>query len=131
MSARLEPGGSSETLRLRVALENEADGGVNFWDDPFRLLVGGEVLAPTSGLNVIVAGHATSEGTVTFSVPAGREARRAADEDSRDSGDIPLDFSGRAPGTPAAAGRGARGPSWRRSATRRVRSSLIRRCRRR
>ena len=27
MSARLEPGGSSDTLRLRVALENEGDGG--------------------------------------------------------------------------------------------------------
>jgi hypothetical protein len=103
MSARLEPGGSSETLRLRVALENEADGGVNFWDDTFRLLVGSEVLAPTSGLNVIVAGHATSEGTVTFSVPADAKRGVLRTKILETSGDIPLDFSGRAAGTPAAA----------------------------
>ena len=106
----LEPGGSSDTLRLRVALENESDGGANFWDDTFRLVVDGDVLAPNSGLNVVVASHATSEGAVTFSVPRGatRGILRATIWDS--TGDIPLDFSGRATGTPAPP-RAARGPS--------------------
>ena len=105
MSARIEPGGSSNTLRLRVALENNADGGVNFWDDLFRLVVDGDVLPPTSGLNVVVVGHATAEGTVTFSVPAGatRGVIRITAIDS--AGEIPLDFTGRPPaGGPAAAG---------------------------
>ena len=105
MSARLEPGGSSNTLRLRVALENDSDGGVNFWDDLFRLVIDGDVLPPNSGLNAIVAGHATAEGTVTFSVPAGatRGLVRITAVDS--AGEIPLDFTGRPPaGGPAAAG---------------------------
>jgi hypothetical protein len=100
MSARLEPGASSDTLRLRVALENESDGAANFWDNTFRLVVEGDVLSPNSHLNVLVDGHATSEGTVTFSVPSGtkRGVLRITILDT--AGEIPLDFSGRA-GTPA------------------------------
>jgi len=109
MSARLEPGGSSDTLRLGIALENETNGGANFWDDTFRLVVDGNVLAPNSHLNVLVHGHATSEGTVTFSVPSGtkRGVLRTTILDT--AGEIPMDFSGRAAGTPApSASRSAR-----------------------
>ena len=105
MSARLEPGGPTDTLRLRVVLEHDGNGGVNFWDDLFRLVIDGDVLPPNSGLNAIVVGHATAEGTVTFSVPAGatRGVIRITAIDS--AGEIPLDFTGRPPaGGPAAAG---------------------------
>jgi len=105
MSARLEPGGSSDTLRLRVALENDSDGGVNFWDDLFRLVIDGDVLPPNSGLNAIVAGHATAEGTVTFSVPAGATRGLVRITAGESAGEIPLDFTGRPPaGGPAATG---------------------------
>ena len=108
MSARLEPGGSSDTLRLRVALENESDGAANFWDDTFRLVVDGDVLAPNSFLNLLVASHATAEGAVTFSVPRGasRGILRATIMDS--TGDIPLDFSGSASAARPPASRSAR-----------------------
>ncbi len=97
MSARLEPSASSDTLHLRVALENEAAGGVNFWDDTFRLVVGADVIAPGSGLNVVVAGRSTSEGSVTFQVPRGVTSGRLRIAALRgSSGEIPLDFSGRA-----------------------------------
>ena len=101
MSARLEPGGSSDTLRLGIALENDAANGANFWDDTFRLVVDGNVLSPNSHLNVLVDGRATSEGTVTFSVPSGtkRGVLRITIVDT--AGEIPLDFSGRTAGTPA------------------------------
>ena len=108
MSARLEPGGSSDTLRLRMALENESDGAANFWDETFRLVIDGDVLAPNSGLNLYVVSHATSEGAVTFSVPRGarRGTLRATLMDS--TGDIPLDFTGGASATKAPATRSAR-----------------------
>ena len=108
MSARLEPGGSADTLRLRIALENDSEGGINFWDNTFRLLIGGDVLAPDSGLNLIVAGRATSEGVVTFAVPPGtrRGVVRITAVDS--TGEIPLDFTTRAAAGGAAASRSAR-----------------------
>jgi hypothetical protein len=96
MSARLEPGAPSDTLHLRVALENESAGGVNFWDDTFRLIVGGDTIAPSSNLNVGVAGRSTSEGVVRFHVPRGVTAGRLRISVRGSSGDIPLDFSGRA-----------------------------------
>jgi hypothetical protein len=102
MSAQLEPGGSSDTLRLLVRLENDTDGAAAFWDDSFRLLVAGHTLAPDSGLSVVVASRATSEGAVTFSVPSG--ARRGILRISalESAGEIPLDFSDRAAGLAAA-----------------------------
>ena len=108
MSARVEPGGSSDRLRLRIALENDSDGGVNFWDNTFRLVIGGDVLAPDSGLNLIVAGRATSEGEVTFVVPHGtrRGVVRITAVDS--TGDMPLDFTSRATAGSAAGSRSAR-----------------------
>ena len=86
---------------MRIALENDSDGAANFWDDTFRLVVDGNVLAPNSHLNVVVDGHATSDGIVTFSVPSGtkRGVLRTTIRDT--AGEIPLDFSGRAAGTPA------------------------------
>ena len=95
MSARLEPGSATDVLRLHVALENEGDGGVNFWDGSFRLVVGSDVLAPNSGLNLIVASRATSEGVVTFAVPAGTPRAVVRITAVESTGEIPLDFSGR------------------------------------
>jgi hypothetical protein len=100
MSARIEPGGSSDTLHLRVALDNTSDGGVNFWDDLFRLVVDGDVIAPVSRLNVVVAARATSEGTVTFVVPAGTRRAALRITAAESTGEIPLDLSARAAAAP-------------------------------
>jgi hypothetical protein len=108
MSARLEPGGSSDTLRLRIGLDNEADGGVNFWDNTFRLVVGGDVLAPNSNLNVGVAGRATSEGVVTFAVPPGTPRGVVRITAWESTGEIPLDFNSRATAGTATGSRSSR-----------------------
>jgi hypothetical protein len=107
MSARIEPGVPSDTLHLRVALDNTSDGGVNFWDDLFRLVVDGDVIAPISRLNVVVAARATSEGTVTFVLPAGTKRATLRITAAESTGEIPLDFSARAP-TAAPVARSAR-----------------------
>ena len=97
MSASLEQGGASDTLRARVALENAGDTAVNFWDDSFRLVVNGDPIAPISHLNTLVAGQAAAEGDVSFAVPPGTKAGLLRIGVLQTSGEIALDFSVRAP----------------------------------
>lgn len=59
---------------VRLDLEIKADvgdvlGGINFWDDGFRLTAGDDTYAPVSGLNETVAEDSTMSGTVSFVVP--------------------------------------------------------------
>ncbi|MFD1211307.1 hypothetical protein ACFQ36_04545 [Arthrobacter sp. GCM10027362] len=42
---------------------------MNFWDSTFRLDAGGDSIAPTSGLNELVAAGASKTGDVLFVVP--------------------------------------------------------------
>ncbi|NKX54185.1 hypothetical protein [Arthrobacter mobilis] len=42
---------------------------LNFWDSTFRLQIGGDSIAPVSGLNELVAGDSTKTGEVAFRVP--------------------------------------------------------------
>ncbi len=42
---------------------------MNFWDASFRLLAGDDLIAPTSGLNVLVAADSSATGKVVFVVP--------------------------------------------------------------
>jgi hypothetical protein len=108
MSARLEPGGSSDTLRLRIAVDNDMEGGINFGDNMFRLVAGGDTLAPNSNLSLVVAGRATSEGEVTFAVPPGTQRGVVRITALESTGEIPLDFRSRATAGPAAGSRRAR-----------------------
>jgi hypothetical protein len=56
-------------LSLSVRMTNHASYGANFWDDSFRVIVGGDIFAASGGLNELVAGEATRTGTVLFVLP--------------------------------------------------------------
>jgi hypothetical protein len=56
-------------LSLLLRMTNHRDYSDNFWDASFRLVVGDETYAPSSGLNELVAGGATGRGTVLFVFP--------------------------------------------------------------
>jgi hypothetical protein len=70
LSGGVTPHGSDSTVRLRFRFSNEGGYPANFWDSSFRLAVRGQVLAPTSGLNEVVADHSLQQGVVSFEVPA-------------------------------------------------------------
>jgi hypothetical protein len=56
-------------LSLLMRMTNHRDYSDNFWDASFRLVVGDDTYAPSSGLNELVAGGATGRGTVLFVFP--------------------------------------------------------------
>jgi hypothetical protein len=81
-------------LRLRVRVMNEGRNDVNFWDDSFRLaLGGGNVLSPTSGLNSVVPGHSLRYGIVTFRIPPRARVGTLRVATGQDTAQIPLDLS--------------------------------------
>jgi hypothetical protein len=80
-------------LRLRIRVMNEGRYDVNFWDDSFRLAVGGDVLSPTSGLNSIVPGRSLRYGIVTFRIPPRTKAGTLRIVNSQTSAQIPLELS--------------------------------------
>jgi hypothetical protein len=57
-------------LKLVVRMTNNGQYGANFWDRSFRLVVDGAARAPVGGLNDIVEGRSSGDGTVVFVVPA-------------------------------------------------------------
>ena len=67
---------------------------MGFWDDSFRLAIGGDVLSPTSGLNTIVPGNSLRYGIVTFRLrPQTRAGTLRVVGQRQESADIPLDLS--------------------------------------
>jgi hypothetical protein len=62
--------GNPSIVRLRFRFSNEGRNPANFWDNAFRLAIGGKVLAPVSGLNEVVEGHSLQQGIVRFDLPA-------------------------------------------------------------
>ncbi|MGA9522148.1 MAG: hypothetical protein WBV82_11820 [Myxococcaceae bacterium] len=56
------------TFTLRCINHDRFD--MNFWDATFRLRTGTDTLAPSSGLNVLVAADSSATGEVVFVVPA-------------------------------------------------------------
>jgi hypothetical protein len=80
-------------LRLRVRVMNFGRNDVGFWDDSFRLAVGGEVLSPTSGLNTLAPGNSLRYGIVTFRLRPQMRAGTLRIVNNQDSAEIPLDLS--------------------------------------
>jgi hypothetical protein len=70
ISGSVTPRGNVSEVRLRVRFSNEGNYPANFWDSSYRMLVGDQMLAPTSKLDELVAGHAFKDGIVSFDVPA-------------------------------------------------------------
>jgi hypothetical protein len=56
-------------LKFAVRVTNNSAYPLNFWDRSFRLLVGGAQRAPIGGLNDVVQGRSSGDGTVEFVVP--------------------------------------------------------------
>ena len=93
VSGNVIPHGDKSTIRLRVRVSNRSRYDANFWDASFRLAVGDQQLAPTSGLNELVPGNSIREGIVTFEAPA--SARKAVLQvvQQTDIAEVPLDLS--------------------------------------
>ncbi|HVQ15705.1 MAG TPA: toll/interleukin-1 receptor domain-containing protein [Vicinamibacterales bacterium] len=94
LSASVVPlGNGTSELRLRVRFSNEGRYDANAWDDSFRLVVGGNTLAPTSRLNELAHGHSLTQGIVTFEIPANAGKATLQVIEARRTGELPLDLS--------------------------------------
>jgi len=85
--------GDTPELRLRLRLMNSGRYDVGFWDDSFRLAVGGDVLSPTSGLNTSVPSNSLRYGIVTFRLRPQMRAGALRIVNRQETADIPLDLS--------------------------------------
>ena len=93
LSGSVTPRGETTVLSLRIRLLNDGRFDTNFWDATFLLDAGGEVLAPTSGLNELASRHTLKQGVIRFDVPAA--AKSAVFEVRLENGgtaDVPLDL---------------------------------------
>jgi hypothetical protein len=99
ISASLTPLGKTSTLRVRLRVSNEGHYDTNFWDASFRLAAGGQVLAPTSGLNEILPGRSIVQGIVTFDVPRDADSATLRILSQDKVGELPLSLrpTGRPP----------------------------------
>ena len=71
LSAQREPLSPGKyLLRLHIQVWNHGIGGMNFWDDSFRLKANNLQLTPISKLNIVVGRDETAEGDVEFEVDA-------------------------------------------------------------
>jgi hypothetical protein len=87
-------GNGTSELRLRMQFANDGRYDANAWDAGFRLVLGGETLAPTGGLNELVPGRSLRQGMVVFTIPAsatGQAVLRVSEGDR--AGELPLDLS--------------------------------------
>ncbi|MEO8355456.1 MAG: toll/interleukin-1 receptor domain-containing protein [Chloroflexota bacterium] len=57
-------------LRLRIRAWTESAGGMNFWSDSFRLIVGDQRITPVNNLNELVKRDETVDGDVEFEIDA-------------------------------------------------------------
>jgi hypothetical protein len=95
ISANVTPlGNGTSELRLRMQFANDGRYDANAWDAGFRLVLGGEILAPTGGLNELVPGRSLRQGMVVFTIPTsatGNAVLRVIEGDR--VGELPLDLS--------------------------------------
>ena len=65
-------GGDARQLSFTIRCSARKGYGANFWDDTFRLELDepGALLAPSSGLNELVANNSFKDGMVSFAVKA-------------------------------------------------------------
>jgi hypothetical protein len=95
ISANVTPlGNMSSELRLRFQFANYGRYDANAWDASFRLVVDGQTLAPTGGLNELVPGRSLRNGLVVFTIPAtatGKVVLRVLEGER--VGELPLDLS--------------------------------------
>jgi hypothetical protein len=93
VSGNVSARGDANELRLRVRLMNFGRGNVNFWDNSFRLALGGEVLSPVSDLNDVIPGNSLRYGIVAFRIPPQTRTAALRIVRNNDTAEIPLDLS--------------------------------------
>jgi len=93
VSANVTSRAAGPELRLRIRLANGGASDVNFWDGSFRLAIGGEEAAPTSGLNEIVSSHSIRSGIVTFLLPPNPRRAVLRVIGGQSPADLPLDLT--------------------------------------
>ena len=86
--------GNGMRVWLRIRASNEGFYGANFWDDSFRLVAGGQTIAPTSGLNEVLERRSIRQGVIRFDLPTVQRMATLRISDKDRSGDLPLDLSG-------------------------------------
>ena len=86
--------GSSMRVWLRVRASNEGFGDANLWDDSFRLLVDGQTVRASGGLNEILERRSIRQVVVRFDVPVVSSAGRLQVSHQEQSAELPLDLSG-------------------------------------
>jgi hypothetical protein len=85
--------GDTPELRLRMRAVNTGRYDVGFWDDLFRLAVGGDVLSPTSGLNSSVPGNSLRYGVIAFRLRPQTRSATLRIVQNQQTAEIPLDLS--------------------------------------
>jgi hypothetical protein len=93
MAANVHPRDDKDILRVRVQFINGGQYDANFWDASFRLAAGGQVFAPTSGLNEVVPGRSIRWGLVSFDLPPGIDKAVLQLPFEKQTAELPLDLS--------------------------------------
>jgi hypothetical protein len=93
MAANVHPRSDKDILRVRVQFINGGQYDANFWDASFRLAAGGQVFAPTSGLNEVVPGRSVRWGVVSFDLPPGLDKAVLQLPFNKQTAELPLDLS--------------------------------------
>ncbi len=78
---------------LRIRASNEGYTPINLWDRTFRLVVGGQSVAASGGLNDVLDRRTIAQAVVRFDVPTPAAAATLRIADDRESGDIALDLT--------------------------------------
>jgi hypothetical protein len=86
--------GSGMRVWLRIRVSNEGFYGANFWDQSFRLVAGGQTVAPNGGLNVVIDRRSIQQGVVRFDLPTLQRRAILRISDKERTADLPLDLSG-------------------------------------
>jgi hypothetical protein len=93
LSGSVQRRGQGMRVWFRVRGSNEGFTDANFWDDSFRLVAGGQTIAPSSQLNVILEKRSIRQEVIWFDVPSAVTAATLRIRHQGASGDIPLDLS--------------------------------------
>ena len=86
--------GGGMRVWLRVRLSNEGFYPANLWDDSFRLVAGGQTIAPNGGLNEVMDRRSIQQGVIRFDLPTAQRTAILRISDKQRTADLPLDLSG-------------------------------------
>ncbi len=78
-------------LSFLIRVKNSGRYDIGLWDRTFRVEVGDDIYAPTSGLNKVIPGDSTGNGTLTFVIPD--DTTQAALKIQFDAGDRTIPFT--------------------------------------